>query len=75
MQIVFSGTGHPSGEVRIDGKFLMEIPGYGGMVGRRPSTTAKQSLCAAVLNLLRNLWRPQKFVMTVEQSVRVREIL
>lgn len=75
MQIVFRGTDHPSGEVMIDGKLLMEIPLYDGAVNSRPLTVAKRSLFSTVLNLLRNMWRQQEFIMTAEQSKRAREIL
>lgn len=75
MQIVFSGTDQFSGEVTIDGKFLMEIPCYDGVVDRPPLTGTKRPLLLRLMDLLQNLWRSQKFVMTVEQSRRVRETL
>lgn len=75
MQLVFWGTDRPSGEVRIDGKLLAEIPGYGG-AGKGGSTPeAKRSIFSKLMNLLRSVGRPQRFIMTVEQSRRVREIV
>lgn len=75
MQIVFHGNDHPSGEVRIDGKLLIEIPRYGeaGKGGAMPE--AKRSIFSKLLDLLRNAWQPQRFTMTMEQSERVREIM
>lgn len=75
MQILFRGTDHPSGEVMIDGKLLMEIPLHGGAINSRPLIAAKQPLFYKMLNLLRNMWRQQEFIMTAEQSRRIREIL
>lgn len=75
MQIVFHGTDHPSGEVRIDGKLLVEIP-RDGEAGKGCSTPeVKRSKFSNLINFLRNLWQPQRFVMTAEQSQRVREIV
>ena len=75
MQIVFHGTGRPSGEVRIDGKLFVEIPRYGG-AGKGCSTPdAKRSIFSKIINLLRNVGQSQRFTMTMEQSQRVREIV
>jgi hypothetical protein len=76
MQIVFDGSHPPSGEVRIDGELLMEIPPYGsGAGGSRSMVEAKPSLFRALLNRLRDLWQPQKFIMAGEQAKRAREIM
>jgi len=76
MQIVFDGSHPPSGEVRIDGELLMDIPQYGcGASGSRSMNEAKHSLFRTLLNRFRNLWEPRKFVMTVEQAKRAREII
>jgi hypothetical protein len=75
MQIVFHGSGRPSGEVRIDGKLLVEIPPYGGADKGCPIPEAKRSIFLKLTNLLRNVGRPQRFAMTMEQSERIREIV
>ncbi len=76
MRIVFDGTDQPSGEVRLDGELLMEIPPrYCGAAGGRSITVTKRSIFQALLDRLQELCRRQKFVMTGEQAERVREIL
>lgn len=75
MQIVFHGIDHPTGEVRIDGKLLVEIPRYGG-AGKGCSTpAAKRSIFTKLIHLLRNVGQSQRFTMTTAQSQRVREIV
>ena len=75
MQIVFHGTDRPFGEVRIDGKLLVEIPRY-GEAGKGCSTPeAKRSIFSKLINLLRNVGQSQQFAMTMAQSQRVREIV
>ena len=75
MQIVFHGTDRPFGEVRMDGKLLVEIPRYDGTDKRYSTPEAKRSIFLKLINLLRNAGRPQRFAMTMEQSERVREII
>lgn len=75
MQIVFHGTDHPSGEVRIDGRLLVEIPRYGGVGKGGAMPEAKRSIFSKLINQLWNVGRPQRFTMTMEQSERVREIM
>lgn len=75
MQIVLHGTDRPSGEVRMDGELLAEIPGDGGAGKGCATPEAKRSIFSELIHQLRNLWRPQRFVMTAEQSQRVREIV
>lgn len=75
MQIVFHGTERPSGEVRIDGKLLVEIPRYGGAGKGCSAPAAKKSIFSKLLDLLRNAGQSQRFTLTVEQSARVREIM
>lgn len=75
MQVVLNGTGPTCGEVRIDGTLLMEIPRYESIM--RPSQPKPKHLSniSLLIDRLRNLWRPQTFIMTPEQSERTREIL
>ncbi len=75
MQIVFHGADRPSGEVRMDGELLAEIPGDGWAGKGRATPEAKRSIFSKLIHRLRNRWRPQHFVMTAEQSQRVREIV
>lgn len=75
MQIVFHGTDRPSGEVRIDGKLLVEIPRYGRAGKGRSAPATKRSIFSKLIHLLWNVGRPQRFTMTMEQSERVREIV
>ena len=75
MQIVFHGTDRPAGEVRIDGKLLVEIPRYGGAGKGCPTPAAKRSIFSKLINLLRNVGQSQRFTMTTAQSQRVREIV
>ena len=75
MQIVFHGTGLPTGEVRIDGKLLAEIPRYGGAGKGCSASAEKKTIFSKLFNLLRNAGQPQRFTMTVEQSAKVREIV
>lgn len=75
MQIIFYGTDQPSGEVRIEGKLLVELPQDGGAGRGGMTPDVKRSIFSNLINLLRNLWQPQRFIMTVEQSQRVREIV
>jgi len=75
MQIVFHGTDHPSGEVSIDGKLFVEIPRYDGAGKGCPTLEAKGSIFSKLINLLRNVGRPQRFTMTMAQSQKVREIV
>ncbi|MFA6464495.1 MAG: hypothetical protein WCT30_01985 [Desulfurivibrionaceae bacterium] len=75
MQIVFHGTDRPSGEVRIDGKLLVEIPRYGGAGEGCSMPAAKRSIFSKLINFLRNVGQPQRFTMTMAQSQRVREIV
>lgn len=75
MRIIFDGTDQPSGEARLDGELLMEIPRYCGAAGGRSITVTKRSIFLALLDRLRNLWPSQKFDMTGEQAKRAREIL
>ena len=75
MQIVFHGTDRPSGEVRIDGKLLVEIPRYGGAGKGCSAPEAKRSIFTKLINLLRNVGQSQRFTMTTAQSQRVREIV
>lgn len=75
MQIVFHGTDHPSGEVRIDGKLLVEIPPYSGAGKSCPMPEVKRSIFAKLIHLLRSAGQSQRFIMTVEQSQKVREIV
>ena len=75
MQIVFHGTDRPAGEVRIDGKLLVEIPRDGGAGKGCPTPEAKGSIFSKLINLLRNVGQQQRFTMTMAQSQRVREIV
>ncbi|MFA6498603.1 MAG: hypothetical protein WC256_03590 [Desulfurivibrionaceae bacterium] len=73
--VVFHGTDRPSGEIKIDSKLLVEIPRYGGAGKGCPTPEAKGSIFSKLINLLRNVGRPQRFTMTMVQSQRVREIV
>ncbi len=75
MQIIFRGTDRPSGEVRIDGKLFMEIPRDGGAGKGCSAPETKKSIFSKLINLLRNVGQSQRFLMTTEQSQRVREIV
>ncbi|MBU4176457.1 MAG: hypothetical protein KKG88_06600 [Proteobacteria bacterium] len=75
MQIVFHGTDRPAGEVRIDGKLLVEIPRDEGAGKGCPTPEAKGSIFLKLINLLRNVGQQQRFTMTMAQSQRVREIV
>lgn len=76
MRIVFDGMDQPSGEVRLDGELLMEIPApYCGAAGGRSITVTKRSIFQALLDRLLELCRRQMFVITGERAERVREIL
>lgn len=75
MQIVFHGTDHPSGEVRIDGKLLVEIPRYAGAGKGCSAPAAKRSIFSKLIHLLRNVGQSQRFTMTTAQTQRVREIV
>lgn len=75
MQIVFHGTDRASGEVRLDGRLLVEIPCYSGEGRRLSLAKTKPTFFSKLLNQLWNLGRRQRYIMTVEQSQRVREIL
>lgn len=75
MQIVFHGTDRPSGEVRIDGKLLVEIPRYDGAGKGCSAPAAKRSIFSKLINLLRDVGQSQRFTMTMAQSQRVREIV
>lgn len=75
MQIVFHGTDRPSGEIRIDGKLLVEIPRYGGSGKGCPMPEGKRSIFSKLIHLLQNVGQSQRFIMTVEQSRKVREIV
>lgn len=75
MQIVFHGTDRPSGEVRMDGKLLVEIPRYGGAGKGCPMPEGKRSIFSKLIHLLRSAGQSQGFIMTAEQSRRVREIV
>ncbi len=75
MQIVFHGIDRPAGEVRMDGRLLTEIPRYGGAGKGCSAPAAKKSIFLKLLDFLRNAGQPQRFVLTVEQSARVREIM
>ncbi|MDR3641574.1 MAG: hypothetical protein P4L39_09665 [Humidesulfovibrio sp.] len=75
MQIVFQGPDQPVGEVRIDGRVFMEVPLYDILVENRPASEARVSIFSRLFGLLQNVWRPQGFAMTLEQSERVRTVL
>lgn len=75
MRMVFDATDRSSGEVRLDGELLMEIPRYAGAGVRRSMSATKRSIFQTLVNLLRNLWRSQKFCITGDQAKRARDIL
>lgn len=75
MQIVFHGTDRAPGEVRINGKLLAHIPRYDGADKGCSAPPAKGSILAKLTDLLRYTRRSQRFLMTVEQSQKVREIV
>ena len=75
MQIVFHGTDRSSGEIRIDGKLLAEIPGYRGTGKVCPMPEGKRSIFSKLIHLLQSAGRSQRFIMTAEQSRKVREIV
>jgi hypothetical protein len=75
MRIVFDGTDQSTGEVRINGELLMEIPRYGGAAGSCPSMVTQKSIFQSLLDQLRSLWQSQQFDITEEQAKRAREIL
>jgi len=75
MQIVFHGTEQPCGEVRLDGHMLLPIPARAVEGQRRSTLKAQPWLFAKVFGMFRKLWPRHGFVMTVEQSQRVRQML
>lgn len=75
MQIVFHGTEQPCGEVRLNGHMLLPIPARAVEGEGRSTPKAKPSLLAKVFRMFRKLWPRQGYVMTVEQSRLVRQVL
>ena len=75
MQILFMGMDHPCGEVLVEGKHFMEIPSFGAESAGPPEITAKRSKFSLFMDCLLNLWRPQRFILTREQSDCLRKIL
>jgi hypothetical protein len=75
MQVIFHGSDSPCGEVRLEGDVLMRLPEAAGAGEGRPAPKAKQSLLARAATLFRKLWPQHGYAMTVEQSMRVRQIL
>lgn len=75
MQIVFQGADRPSGEVRLDGKLLMALPRYADSTANSRQPQQKLSFFAKGMRLLQQILRPRGFLMTKEQSERVRSVL
>lgn len=76
IQILFKGQERPSGEVSIDGCSFMEIPAFGmGGNGQSSKMEGRRSFLKGVLDRFSLLWEQQEFIMTVEQTERLREIL
>lgn len=76
MQIIFNGVDEPSGEVRIEGKVLMEIPLYNDKTSNiQEPVGKKQSAFAIGWEILTSMWQPRRFILTAEQTQRARQIL
>jgi hypothetical protein len=75
MQVIFHGSDSPCGEVRLDGDVLMRLPEHVEAGDDRDVSKAKPSLLARAAKLIRSLWPQHGYAMTVEQSLRVRQIL
>jgi len=75
MQVILHGTDSPCGEVLLDGDVLLRFPEQAGAGEGRTVSKARPSLLAKVVQLFRGLWPQHGFALTVEQSMRVRQIL
>jgi len=75
MQIVFQGADRPCGEVRLDGKLLMALPRHEDSRVNSRLPQRKLSVFAKGMRLLQQILRPHGFLMTKEQSERVRSVL
>lgn len=74
MRIVFEATDGKTGEVRLDGRPLMEITRQMEAAGGS-ATWANRSLFRKLLGLFPAPWRSWEFVMTEEQSGTARQII
>ncbi len=72
--IVFQSADRYSGEVRVDGELLMEVPPYERPPVRGAPATVKRSFFQVLQDLWRRIWRTQEFVLSDREAGRIREI-
>ncbi len=75
MHIIFDGADRPSGEVRLDGELLMEVPMYCGAACGRPVVVTTWFTFPGMPNWWKELWRKNRFIMTGGPAERAGEIL
>jgi hypothetical protein len=73
MVIAFSGTDTLTGQVYIDRRFFMDIPFF--RKSQNNIAEEKPFFLTKLFNRVLRLWQPEGFMMTVEQSEKVKDIL
>lgn len=81
MDILLGGAVQPAGEVRLEGRTLLEFPaapggGQDGAEGRGVTgAKARPTLLARLLGAVQECFRPRGYVLSEEQSRQVRRLL